>query len=129
MRDNVGGLGEEFIATVERTLKKKPAEYRRAVLGERGLPMKGVPVFGDLFDRDLHVRPVEFNPSLPLIETYDFGHRHPAVTWVQFPPGEIHILGGVMGSALLAVDSVGAGVNEKVLVVIEGRAAAEGGRR
>ena len=29
------------------------------------------------------------------------------------------------GGALLAVDSVGAGVNERVLVVIEGRAAAE----
>lgn len=29
------------------------------------------------------------------------------------------------GVALLAVDTVGAGVNEKVLVVIEGRAAAE----
>ncbi len=29
------------------------------------------------------------------------------------------------GAALLAVDSVGAGVNDKVLVVIEGRAAAE----
>ena len=29
------------------------------------------------------------------------------------------------GVALLAVDSVGAGVNDKVLVVIEGRAAAE----
>ena len=34
------------------------------------------------------------------------------------------------GVALLAVDSVGAGVNEKVLIVIEGRAAAEAvGRR
>jgi microcompartment protein CcmK/EutM len=29
------------------------------------------------------------------------------------------------GTALLAVDSVGAGVHEKVLIVIEGRAAAE----
>ena len=29
------------------------------------------------------------------------------------------------GTVLLAVDSVGAGVNERVLVVIEGRAAAE----
>jgi ethanolamine utilization protein EutN len=29
------------------------------------------------------------------------------------------------GVALLAVDAVGAGVNEKVLIVIEGRAAAE----
>lgn len=34
------------------------------------------------------------------------------------------------GVALLAVDAVGAGVNDKVLVVIEGRAAAEAvGRR
>jgi microcompartment protein CcmK/EutM len=33
------------------------------------------------------------------------------------------------GVALLAVDSVGAGVNEKVLVVIEGRAAAEAAGR
>ncbi len=29
------------------------------------------------------------------------------------------------GSALLAIDSVGAGVNEKVLIVLEGRAAGE----
>jgi ethanolamine utilization protein EutN len=29
------------------------------------------------------------------------------------------------GAALLAVDSVGAGVNEKVLIVLEGRAAGE----
>jgi ethanolamine utilization protein EutN len=29
------------------------------------------------------------------------------------------------GTALLAIDSVGAGVNEKVLVVLEGRAAGE----
>jgi ethanolamine utilization protein EutN len=29
------------------------------------------------------------------------------------------------GTALLAVDSVGAGVNEKVLIVLEGRAAGE----
>lgn len=29
------------------------------------------------------------------------------------------------GTALLAVDGVGAGVNEKVLIVLEGRAAAE----
>lgn len=33
------------------------------------------------------------------------------------------------GSAILAVDSVGAGVGEKVLVVLEGRAAGEAIRR
>ena len=33
--------------------------------------------------------------------------------------------GAPIGPALLAIDSVGAGVSERVLVVIEGRAAAE----
>jgi ethanolamine utilization protein EutN len=33
--------------------------------------------------------------------------------------------GAAMGAMLLAVDSVGAGVSERVLVVIEGRAAGE----
>ncbi len=37
----------------------------------------------------------------------------------------ITLEGAPRGVALLAVDSVGAGVNEQVLVVIEGRAAAE----
>lgn len=37
--------------------------------------------------------------------------------------------GSPRGTALLAVDSVGAGVGERVLVVIEGRAAGEAVRR
>ena len=98
MRDNVVGLGEEYVAARERELKKKPAEYRRALLGERGLPLAGKPVFGELFDRELHgAKPVPLNPALPLYESYDYGHRHPAVTWTQYPAGRLHVLGGVLG--------------------------------
>lgn len=99
MRDNVAALGEEYVGARERELQKKPAEYRRAILGERGLPMAGKPVYSPPFNRDRHVRPtLAFNPSVPLIESWDFGHRHPAVTWTQYPLGNLHILGGVMGS-------------------------------
>jgi len=98
MRDNVIGLGEEYVAQRERELRHKPAEYRRALLGERGLPFAGKPVFAGLFQRELHgSQPVAFNPSLQLIETYDYGHRHPAVTWTQYPNGRMHVLGGVLG--------------------------------
>jgi hypothetical protein len=57
-------------------------------------------VYGSLFDRDKHVRPVELNPAVPLIESWDFGHLRPAVTWTQYPLGGMHVLGGVMGSDL-----------------------------
>jgi hypothetical protein len=99
MRDNVAGLGEAYIAGRERELRKKPAEYRRALLGERGLPMAGKPVFGELFQRDRHVvkAGASFNPALPLYESLDFGSLHPAVTWTQYPPGRMHVLGGVLG--------------------------------
>ena len=101
MRDNVSGLGEEFVAARERELQEKPAEYRRALLGERGLPIAGKPIFAGLFDRTRHAaKPVEFNPALPLIEVFDYGHRHPAVTWTQYPQGRMHILGGLMGNDL-----------------------------
>jgi hypothetical protein len=98
MRDNVIGLGEQYLEDRERELRRKPAEYRRALLGERGLPFAGKPVFGELFRRDDHAgQPVAFNPALPLHESFDYGHRHPAVTWTQYPPGRMHVLGGVLG--------------------------------
>lgn len=106
MRDNVGALGEEYVSRAERDLKATPAEYRRAILGERGVPMKGRPVYQGLFDASDHVKPITLNPAVPLIEIYDFGHRHPAVTWLQFPPGEMRILGGVMGQDLYIEDFV-----------------------
>lgn len=101
MRDNVGGLGLDYIEGRERDLASKPAEYRRALLGERGLPMSGDPVYGGVFLRARHVVSGDlFDPALPLVESWDFGHVHPAVVWLQFPPGELRILGGVMGSDL-----------------------------
>jgi hypothetical protein len=102
MRDNVIGLGEDYVAQRERELRHKPAEYRRALLGERGLPFSGKPIFGDVFRRDYHANErVEFNPALPLYESLDYGHRHPAVTWTQYPAGRMHILAGVMGDDML----------------------------
>jgi hypothetical protein len=99
MRDNVVGLGEEYVAARERELRHKPAEFRRALLGDRGLPMVGKPIFGELFQRDWHV--VEpgtlFNPALPLHESFDHGTLHPACTWTQYPSGRMHVLGGLLG--------------------------------
>jgi hypothetical protein len=58
----------------------------------------GTPVYGAVFNRRLHVDDtVRFNPDLPLLESWDFGHHHPAVLWSQFVRGSWHVLGEVMG--------------------------------
>lgn len=106
MRDNERALGKDYVDRVERDLRNDPAEYRRAVLGQRGVPLKGRPVYQGVFEEGVHVVAPEFNPAVPLIECWDFGHKHPAVTWLQFPPGELLIHGGVMGENLFLEDFI-----------------------
>jgi PBSX family phage terminase large subunit len=96
--DNVSGVGQQYITDME---DKYPAGHplrRRFIEGLRGLSIVGTPVYGGVFVRKMHVDPtVEFDPDLPLLESYDFGHRHPAVLWSQFVRGAWHVLGEAMG--------------------------------
>jgi hypothetical protein len=96
--DNVNGVGEQYIRDME---AKYPAGHplrRRFIEGLRGLTVVGTPVYGQVFSRRLHVDDsVKFNPDLPLLESWDFGHHHPAVLWSQFVRGSWHVLGEVMG--------------------------------
>lgn len=96
--DNVNGVGEQYIRDME---AKYPAGHplrRRFIEGRRGLSIVGTPVYGGVFNRRLHVdENVQFNPNLPLIEAWDFGHHHPAVLWSQFDRGSWHVLGEVIG--------------------------------
>ncbi len=50
-------------------------------------------VFGE-FDPDVHVRPIEYNPNLPLYRALDFGFVNPFVClWIQpNSEGKIHII-------------------------------------
>jgi hypothetical protein len=96
--DNVAGVGEQYIRDME---AKYPAGHplrRRFIDGRRGLSVVGTPVYGGDFNRHLHVDDsIRFDPNLPLIEAWDFGHHHPAVLWSQFQRGSWHVLGEVMG--------------------------------
>ena len=94
-------LGEDYIALQESAYDEGTPEHRRFVLGERGVTTGGDPIFGGQFDEPRHVRSVQFNPSLPLYESIDFGTRRPCVTWQQYwPSGVLVFLGGVMGQNL-----------------------------
>ena len=97
MYDNSAILGDEYIALQESAYQAGTSEYRRFVIGERGIATGGDPVFGAYFDAARHVHDVAFNPVVPLCESLDFETRHPCVTWAQFAAGEMIVLGGVMG--------------------------------
>jgi len=96
--DNVNGVGEQYIRDME---AKYPAGHplrRRFIEGRRGLSIVGTPVYAGYFNRRFHVDDtVAFDPNLPLLEGWDFGHKHPAVLWSQFVQGGWHVLGEVMG--------------------------------
>jgi hypothetical protein len=97
--DNRENLGDEYIAELEREYPPGTVLHRRFVLGLRGLSELGQPVYGAVFKREMHVREVEFDPRFPLLESWDFGQKHPATVWSQFLPGGLwNILGMYMGT-------------------------------
>lgn len=105
--DNRAIMGDEYIAEAERKYPRGHVMRRRLIDGERGLQTIGEPVYGKVFSRVLHVKDVEFNSEWPLVESWDFGQKHPAVTWHQFSPdGFWNILGVYQGDQQFIDESV-----------------------
>ncbi len=96
--DNRAILGDNYIAELEREYPAGHVLRRRFIEGRRGLSITGQPVYGAVFSRSLHAQDVEYLPDYPLVESWDFGQKHPAVSWHQFLPwGWWNILGCWMG--------------------------------
>lgn len=107
--DNREVLGETYLASLEREYPPGTSLHRRYVLGLRGLAAQGEPVYGpSLFRRAIHVVPtLTYDPVLPLLEAWDFGHRHPAVLWSQITPeGSWHLLGECQGTDIYLEDFI-----------------------
>lgn len=103
--DNREVLGEAYIRSLEEAYPEGTALRSRFIDGRRGLAVVGSPVYQGYFSRKVHERPLALDPEVPLLESWDFGHRHPCVTWHQVLPwGEWRVLGGVMGTDLYIED-------------------------
>lgn len=97
--DNREHIGDQYIKELEKDYPAGHVLRRRFIEGRRGLAIEGTAVYGRVFSRSLHVSEIEFLPDYPLIESWDFGQKHPAVTWHQFLPwGWWNVLGEYMGS-------------------------------
>ncbi len=106
--DNRRNLGDRYIDMLEREYPLGHVMRRRFIDGQRGLSLVGEAVYGaHLFKRALHVRDLEPVIDMPLLESYDFGHKHPAVLWSQLLPwGEWRILGEFLGDRQYIEDFV-----------------------
>lgn len=96
--DNAHNLDPGYIPSLEAAYPPGHAKRGPLLLGQRGLNVKGKPVYGEIFRRDLHVQPVDLHPSVALREAIDFGKHHPCVVWSQdTPTGQRCYLGGLLG--------------------------------
>lgn len=99
--DNEKWLGKEYIKSLELIYPPGTVLHRRFILGKRGLSTEGEPVYGQVFKRRIHVvEALELIPHVALFESWDFGHKHPAVLWSQLDPhaGTWNVLGEYMGT-------------------------------
>jgi hypothetical protein len=103
--DNVRILGKDYLQKLEEAYPEGSAQRRTLLLGLRGLAVMGDAVYRGYFSRDGHAREVAYRPDLSLYESWDFGHKHPCVSWHQFHPNGLwNILGAVMGRDMFLED-------------------------
>lgn len=99
--DNRHNLDPQTINAAEALYPVGHPQRRTKLEGRRGLDVSGTPVYTGAFQRTRHVRNLEMNPELPLLESYDYGFHRPCVVFYQYAPwGWVRILGGVMGADL-----------------------------
>lgn len=113
MEDNRQNLPPGFIESQYSHYRHKPSLFRRMILGEPGPEVRGDPIYGPYFSRQLHVAKDSFianwkTRSLwkdgPVCLSLDFGFRHPAlVVWQDVQIGtfrQIRILGAWLGDSI-----------------------------
>lgn len=83
--ENAHNLPQDYIADLEQQYKDDPVGLEMALLGKDGVIETGVPVFKGYFTEQKNVDPtIMFNPYLPLVRGWDFGHRAAACAFWQF---------------------------------------------
>jgi hypothetical protein len=81
---NRQNLPKGYIEALRRQHKNDVNWIKVFLEGEVGFDVEGRAVFGDSWDYDRHVADISEDPSLPILRSWDFGYRAPAVTWWQY---------------------------------------------
>lgn len=95
--DNKANLPPNYVEELQQMYA--PDVLQRLLYGVFGKVHKGRPVYPQ-FKIEVHMKPVQFNPDLPLIRGWDFGYNHPAVLWAQLHGRQLRLLGEKMGKKI-----------------------------
>lgn len=98
-------LPAETLRELEQAYPPSHPNYKTLLLGQYGVSVIGDPIYGEVFKRELHVRPIHHKPDLQLFEAFDFGQLNPCWIVGQRPyAGGLHWLGGIIGQEMYLVD-------------------------
>ena len=97
---NRHNIPEGYIENLRRDYADRPGWLKCYLEGTWGYVVLGDSAFVG-FRADSHMRKVEYNPAKVLYRGWDFGWKHPAVTWHQFTEeGGLHQLHEDMGDKI-----------------------------
>lgn len=100
--DNAENLPADFIASKRAQSPPGHPEHNVRVAGWFGILVQGQPVYAGVFDPKVHIMECEVDPEAPVLEAWDFGITHPAVTWSQLlRNGRLRVLGEYMGTDVM----------------------------
>jgi PBSX family phage terminase large subunit len=96
--DNLENLPVGYIDQVSVGLT--PEEIDRLIWGKWGSIIRGKPVYAGVFNADLHLRKIKYEPGIhTLSRGWDFGFNHPAVSFIlKDPLGRKNIHHEMMGT-------------------------------
>lgn len=102
MYDNAENLPDGYIESMEHQYPPGHPLRHRLIEGKWGLTARGTPIIGsNLFNPDLHIKEIEFDPNWPLLLSYDPGFQHPCLTWAQLDgDNQLRILDCMLGSEI-----------------------------
>lgn len=95
--DNEENLPAGYISQLQATMTAD--EQNRYIHGNWGRIQRGLPVYSDVFSRELHVRNMEYREGFVLQRGWDFGFNNPACV-IRFKDehGRKHIYREIMGN-------------------------------
>lgn len=103
--DNAHVLPQEMIDGLLLAYPADHPKHQTVILGKRGPNVMGKPLFGGIYLKTLHHRPIPYRVEAELWEGFEFGKHNPV--WVIGQPlraGGMVLLGGIFGEGLMLDD-------------------------
>lgn len=105
--DNAHNLPQTMIDGAITMYPPEHPKHQTVILGKRGLNVVGDAIYDNLFSRDLHIKPMDFQRDVALLDVFELGKHNPV--WVvaqRTMQGSLRLIGGILGERLMLEDFI-----------------------